>query len=118
MSQSEDRAELDEFLRQLSKPGVDSSLKIAEKIQKLSVPNTVAWLQRWLYDIFSYKQTGRIRYHPRYQKELAALAQRVDVHALLNVIKSTNERQAIASHPLSAKLFIEDMLLDYSSLFH
>ncbi|MFZ6813328.1 DNA polymerase III subunit delta' [Undibacterium sp. Rencai35W] len=118
MAQSEDRAEFDDFLRQLCKPGVESSLKIAEKMQKLNVPNTVAWLQRWLYDIFSCKQTGRIRYHPRYQKELAALATRVGTPALLQVIKNTNERQAIASHPLSAKLFIEDMLLDYSSLFH
>jgi DNA polymerase-3 subunit delta' len=31
--------------------------------------------------------------------------------------KGLNDRRAIAEHPLSAKLFIEDMLLDYSKLF-
>jgi DNA polymerase-3 subunit delta' len=116
-AQSENRAELDEFLRQLARPGPESSLKIAEKMQKMDVPTTVSWLQRWLYDIFSCKQTGRIRYYPRYQKELAALARQADEMALLRVIKNTDDRQAIASHPLAAKLFIEDMLLDYSALF-
>jgi DNA polymerase-3 subunit delta' len=117
MGQSDVRTDLDEFLRQLSKPSVEASLKIAEKMQKMDVPTTVSWLQRWLYDIFSYKQSSIIRYYPRYHKELAALAMRVDVHALLAVVASVRERQAIASHPLSAKLFIEDMLLDYSALF-
>ncbi|WP_394778270.1 DNA polymerase III subunit delta' [Undibacterium sp.] len=117
-SQSEGKAELDDFLRQLCKPGPDSSLKIAEKMQKMDVPTTVSWMQRWLYDIFSFKQTGRIRYYPRYQKELAVLAGRAGDAELLQAIRSTDERQAIASHPLAAKLFIEDMLLDYSALFH
>jgi len=117
MAQSDSRSDLDEFLRQLSKPSVDSSLKLADKMQKMEVPPTIAWMQRWLYDIFSFKQTGRIRYHPRYEREIKALAVRVDTDSLLKIIKSTNERQAIASHPLSAKLFLEDMLLEYSALF-
>jgi DNA polymerase-3 subunit delta' len=32
-------------------------------------------------------------------------------------LKAVGERRAIAEHPLSARLFIEDMLLDYSSTF-
>lgn len=117
MAQSGQGAELDEFLRQLCKPGIDVSLKIADKMQKMDMPTTVAWLQRWLYDVFSCKQSGRIRYYPRYERELRALAAQVETGALLQVIKSTNERQAIASHPLSAKLFLEDMLFEYSALF-
>lgn len=117
MANSENPGELDEFLRQLCKPGVEASLKMAEKMQKMDVATTVSWLQRWLYDVFSYKQSGRIRYHPQYQKDLALLADRAETGALLKVIKNMNDRQAIASHPLSAKLFIEDMLLDYSALF-
>lgn len=117
MAQSGQREELDEFLRQLSKPGVDTSLKIAEKMQKMDMPTTVSWLQRWLYDVFSCKQSGRIRYYPRYEKELRVLAARVESGALLRVIGHASERQAIASHPLSAKLFLEEMLLEYSALF-
>lgn len=117
MAQSENRGEMDDFLRALAQPGVEASLKMAEKIQKIELAASVSWMQRWLYDIFSYKQSGRIRYYPRYKNELALLAARVETGALLAAIKNTGERQAIAGHPLSAKLFIEDMLLEYSVLF-
>ncbi|MFZ6756354.1 DNA polymerase III subunit delta' [Undibacterium sp. Ji50W] len=117
MAQSDLRADLDEFLGYLSKPGTELSLRAADKMQKMDMPVVVGWLQRWLYDIFSYKQSGRIRYHPRYEKELRALSLQADEAVLQKLIKNCNERQAIASHPLSAKLFLEDMLLEYSAVF-
>ena len=116
-AQTDLREMLDDFLRQLAQPGTETALKAAERLQKTPVPDLIAWLQRWLYDIFSFKLSGRIRYYPRYQKELSALAVNVDLGKLLRGLKSVNERRAIAEHPLSARLFIEDMLLDYSSLF-
>lgn len=117
MSQTDMRDVMDEFLRALARPGTEGLLKAAEKLQKAPVSDLVAWLQRWLYDVFSLKLSGRIRYYPRYQKELAALAQKAEVGGLLRALKSAKDRRAIADHPLSAKLFIEDMLLDYASLF-
>ncbi|HJV51163.1 MAG TPA: DNA polymerase III subunit delta' [Noviherbaspirillum sp.] len=111
------REAMDEFLQLLTKPGTDGALKGAERLQKVPVTDLVAWLQRWLYDVFSLKLSGRIRYYPRYQKELTALAGRADVSSLLRALKALNERRAIAEHPLSARLFIEDMLLSYSTLF-
>ena len=116
-AQGDTRDTLDELLRMLAKPGVEGALKAAEKLQKAPVADLVAWLQRWLYDVFSLKLSGRIRYYPRYQKELAVLAQIADVASLTRALKAVNERRAIADHPLSAKLFIEDMLLEYASLF-
>lgn len=116
-AQSEVRETMDELLRALSKPGVEGALKAADKLQKAPVADLVAWLQRWLYDVFSLKLSGRIRYYPRYRKELGALAERVEVADLLQALKTVTDRRAIADHPLSAKLFIEDMLLDYSSIF-
>lgn len=118
MAQSELRGDLDEFLRYLSHPGTELSLKMAEKMQKMEMPVLVGWVQRWLYDIFSHKQSGRIRYHPRYEKELRALSMQVSDSSLQQLIKACNDRQAIANHPLSAKLFLEDMLLEYSALFN
>jgi DNA polymerase-3 subunit delta' len=108
---------MEEFLQALVRPGADHALKAADRLQKAAVPALVGWLQRWLYDIFSYKLSGRIRYYPRYTKELATLAARADSGKLLRGLKSANERRAIAEHPLAPKLFIEDMLLDYASLF-
>lgn len=117
LAQADTRDVMDEFLLQLAKPSTDSALKTAERMQKIPVADLVAWLQRWLYDVFSLKLSGRIRYYPRYKKELAVLAARADITELLRALKAASQRRAIAEHPLSAKLFIEDMLLDYSTLF-
>jgi DNA polymerase-3 subunit delta' len=96
------RDELDTLLQMLAHPNVENALKTADKLSKSPLPALVAWQQRWLYDLFSLKLSGNIRYYPRYHGELAA-------------IKHANERRAVAEHPLSPKLFVEDMLLDYSA---
>lgn len=109
------REDMEALLHFLAHPSVDGALRAAEKLSKASLPALVAWQQRWLYDVFSTKLSGRIRYYPRYQKELAGLAGRVHTAGLNRAIKAANERRAVADHPLSAKLFVEDMLLEYTS---
>lgn len=117
LAQTGMREPIEEFLRQLAHPSIDGALKTADRLQKTPVLQQVECLQRWLYDLFSVKLSGKIRYYPRYSKELAALGARVDIEELAHAWKAVNERRAIASHPLSPKLFIEDMLLDYSKLY-
>ncbi|MGB7481464.1 MAG: DNA polymerase III subunit delta' [Burkholderiaceae bacterium] len=117
LAEGGEREAMEEFLRQLAQPGVDGALKAAEKLQKVPLPEQVAWLQRWLYDLFALKLAGRVRYYPRYRKELAALAGRAEAGALAQAIKSAGERAAVAAHPLSPRLFIEDMLIEYSTIF-
>ncbi|MBC3806047.1 DNA polymerase III subunit delta' [Undibacterium seohonense] len=117
MAQSEDLKDLDDLLRTLARPDIEVSLKTADKMQKMDMPRTVSWLQRWLYDIFSYKQTELTRYYPKHRNDIAKLADRITLEKLMQVIKNVQDRQAIASHPLSGKLFVEDMLLEYSSAF-
>ncbi|MES2298343.1 MAG: DNA polymerase III subunit delta' [Pseudomonadota bacterium] len=114
-AQAGNREELDTLLQLLAQPSVDGALRVADKLSKSALPDLVAWQQRWLYDVFSYKLSGSIRYYPRYQKEVAALAGRVPTANLMRAIKNANARRAIADHPLSPKLFVEDMLLDYTS---
>lgn len=114
-SETASREEMDTLLQLLANPSVELSLKHADKLSKVGLAALVSWQQRWLYDVFSYKLSGNIRYFPRYRSELAALAGRVHTARLIQVIKSTNERRAVADHPLSPKLFVEDMLLDYTA---
>jgi DNA polymerase-3 subunit delta' len=109
------REELDTLLGFLARPNVESALRQADKLSKTPLSSLVSWQQRWLYDLLSSKLSGTVRYYPRYQKELAALAGNVHTANLLRAIKSANERRAVADHPLSAKLFVEDMLLDYTA---
>ena len=114
-SESGNREELDVLLQLLAQPSVEGAMKAAEKLSKAPLGSLVSWQQRWLYDVFSFKLSGNIRYYPRYAKELAALAGKVHTASLMRAIKSANERRAIADHPLSPKLFVEDMLLDYTA---
>jgi DNA polymerase-3 subunit delta' len=109
------REELDALLQLLARPSADSALKAAERLSKAPLASLVAWEQRWLYDVLSCKLSGRVRYYPRYHKELAALAANVHTANLLKAIKGANERRAVAEHPLSPKLFVEDMLLEYTA---
>lgn len=116
-SQAASREAINEFLAYLARPGVEAALKTAERLAKSPPAELVSWLQRWLHDLALQQLAGRIRYYPRYHKELAALAGRVSTTNLLQALKAANERRAIAEHPLSPKLFIEDMLLEYAALF-
>ena len=116
-AQGGSREAIDALLAHLARPAADMVLKTADLLQKSAPADVTVWLQRWLYDVFSVKFSGKIRYYPKYRREIDALALRADSGQLLAVLKLVNERRAIADHPLSAKLFIEDMLLDYSSVF-
>ncbi|MET3107454.1 DNA polymerase-3 subunit delta' [Oxalobacteraceae bacterium GrIS 2.11] len=112
-AQSESYAQQEEFLLQLQRPNLENALKIADKLQKTAIPLLLSWMQRWLYDVFSFKLTGKIRYYPRYQKEIKLIASGISLAALLALLDTNTQRRAVADHPLSAKLVIEDMLLDY-----
>ena len=114
-SESGGREETEQLLQVLAHPGVEAALKAADKLQKSPLAPLVASLQRWLYDVFSMKLAGTIRYYPRHRRELEAVAARINVSRLMAAIKAANERRAIADHPLSPKLFLEDMLLDYAA---
>ncbi|MFL6710062.1 MAG: DNA polymerase III subunit delta', partial [Massilia sp.] len=114
-SEAGNREELELLLAVLARPSAEIALKHADKLSKTGLATLVSWQQRWLYDVLSYKMSGSIRYYPRHQKEVAGLAAAVHTAKLLQAIKNTNERRATADHPLSPKLFVEAMLLDYTA---
>ncbi len=111
-------AERDELLALLAKPDSALALIVADRLQKAPLSQLVAWLQRWLYDLAALQLGGRVRYFPHHQKSLAALSSRVSAEQLQQALKDAGARRAVADHPLSARLFIEDMLLGYARLFH
>ena len=116
-AQTGQRDDIEALLQSLARPSLAGALTAAEKLAKAPLHELVSCLQRWLYDLFALKMAGVIRYYPRYQQQLTALAQQVENGRLLDVMKGANQRRAIAGHPLSPKLFIEDMLLEYVACF-
>lgn len=109
--------EREAFLAALAAPGVGMALQTAEKLQRALPGNIIAWLQRWLYDLFSLRMSGRQRYFPLYKQQLEKQAARVNLDELLRLMKKTAQRNRVAEHPLVLRLLIEDMLLEYMRLF-
>lgn len=115
-SESDSVVQQEEFLLQLQRPDLAGALKLADKLQKTAISLLLSWMQRWLYDVFSFKLTGKIRYYPRYQKEIKQVASGMSMPAMLKLLDTNTQRRAVADHPLSAKLLIEEMLLEYIEL--
>ncbi len=118
LAQSEQVQDMQELVQMLLQASTAAALKTADKLQKADLPTLTSYLQRWLYDLLACKQAGIVRYYPRHSKALQQLADRIEVLALSQLIGRTQQRQAVASHPLSAKLFLEDLLLDYSQVLN
>ena len=107
----------DDLLTQFARPDRATALSVAERLQKIPLSSLVAWQQRWLYDLLLVKLCAKVRYYPRHQKILTALAASVPAARLQQALLNAGERRAVADHPLSARLFIEDMLLEYAQIF-
>jgi DNA polymerase-3 subunit delta' len=109
--------EKDDWLNQLARPQSINPMAVAERLQKAPLSELVAWQQRWLHDLLSLKLGARVRYFPHQQQSLTQLAARVSAEDLQQAVRDAANRRSISDHPLSARLFIEQMLLEYTALF-
>jgi len=74
-------------------------------------------IQKWVYDLLSYRLTGQLRYHLQYDSALQALAKGVDLKLLLDFQKLLGEYRKSANHPLSNEVQLENLLLQYTQIF-
>ncbi|MFM2108222.1 MAG: DNA polymerase III subunit delta' [Burkholderiaceae bacterium] len=116
-AQGEAMPEKDDWLNQLARPQSINPMAVAERLQKAPLSELVAWQQRWLHDLLSLKLGARVRYFPHQQQSLTQLAARVSAEHLQQAVRDAANRRRISDHPLSARLFIEQMLLEYTALF-
>lgn len=73
----------------------------------------VGWLQKWAFDLVSWKLAGHGAFYPDAAPALKGLAQRAGAADLLGFYTELGRMRRIADHPLNARLFLEDMLLRY-----
>lgn len=111
-SQSRHRA----FLEVVSLPGRLNPLGFAEALEKLDLPKVVDWLQKWCYDLMSFKLCARVRYHPDLKEKLGELAAQVDAVGLLRYQARLAVAQRDSRHTLNPRLFLEDLCLSYRDL--
>jgi len=105
------------FIDGIRKADQFDPLAVAEVLHNLDLVMTVEWLQKWCYDLLSYHVSGVIRFHPDDAPHIQALCQRTEPQSVLAYLRFLNTRQALARHPLQAKLFLEELFIRYAGLF-
>lgn len=93
-----------------------NALHIAEQLRDSAPERVVGWLQRWSFDLAWHKVTGGVRYNPDRAADVAAIAARLNLVETLRFQRDMVKLQRIASHPLNARLFYEQLLLNYAAL--
>ncbi len=102
-----------QFIDVIRSPDRLDPLAVAEMLHNLDLITTVEWLQKWCYDVLSFGVAGVIRYHPDCETHIRALCTRTRPQSVLTYLRFLNTRQALARHPLQAKLFLEEILIRY-----
>lgn len=104
------------FIRQIGTPGGFNPILLAEEMQKFDLPTAVSWMQKWCYDLMSFRTTGKIRYHLPMLATIKSLVSEIDPRSLASYSRSLISTQRLARHPLNPRLFLEEMLLSYAML--
>lgn len=107
------QTEMADFLALLAKPSIDIMLKIVDRVQKIPLSQLVLWFSRWVHDLILLKLVGTVRYYPKYHSAFLQISNTMGISEMLALQKRVNQRTMIVGHPVSAKLFLEEMLLDY-----
>lgn len=107
-----------ELFSRLGAPAKLAELDLCEALGKCDLPLVVGWVQRWVYDCLGYRLAGRIRYYPSYKERIVALASACDPKRLHAYARLLLADRRVADHPLSGRLFVENLLLAYVDAIH
>lgn len=113
---SEDHAPQDKFLEAMAFPESLDPVAIAEAYQKTALPDLISWLQKWCHDLATHAYSGKIRYFPRLSDRINAVSGRANKIALMRFQRKLGHAQRISSHPVNARLFIEELILTYRAM--
>ncbi|MES2579611.1 MAG: DNA polymerase III subunit delta' [Pseudomonadota bacterium] len=84
----------------------------------LGMERAIDTLQKWIFDLMSYKLTQKSRYHAQHIKTLQALCKSVNLNALIGFQQKLCDAKKMANHPLSNEMQLENILLHYTKIFN
>lgn len=103
-----------DLLRMLLDVDVDP-IRVAERYRDALPAVVLGWLQRLTYDLVSVRCRGRVHYNVDLQREIESCARRIDPIAIVRLHRKFVSTQRIANHPLNARLFLEQLFIDFSA---
>jgi DNA polymerase-3 subunit delta' len=104
------------FINHISTLKSFNPILLAEEMQRSDLPTIVNWLQKWCYDLMSFRTTGQIRYHLSRQTKIKGLVPKIDPLQLARYLRNLIDMQRLAHHPLNPRLFLEEILISYAML--
>jgi DNA polymerase-3 subunit delta' len=87
---------------------------LAGALQQTSLSTVVSWLQKWCYDLVSYRTTGKIRYYLKQSQAIQALSEQINLPGCVTFIRELYIKQRLSHHPLNPRLFLEEMFIAYA----
>lgn len=103
------------FMRHLTAADLDV-LAAGEAVRDFEIHHVITWLQKWSYDLVTYRMLGMVRYNPDHRDAIERMSMHVDPVAAVRFHREMVKLQTLSQHPLNARLFIEDVLLAYRDL--
>jgi DNA polymerase-3 subunit delta' len=103
------------FQEGLRDPRMDP-IALAERTQRVPLVDVVGWLQRWSYDLLSFRVAGTIRYHPGQESAVAHTSRHCEAQDIALYLRQLARARALVQHPLNSRLFVEDLLLQYQGI--
>jgi DNA polymerase III subunit delta' len=75
-------------------------------------------IQKWTFDLLSYRLVQELRYHGQYVNTLQVLCKSVNLSGLLRFQRSLDDAKRTANHPLNNEMQLENILLQYTRVFN
>lgn len=97
----------------LKDPVIDA-IALTQLCDGIKIPWVVSQLQCWVFDLLSATNVGTVRYNPEFQASIEQLCKRSNAIALTKLLHRLTKARALVQHPLNARLFLEDIFLEYS----
>ena len=105
------------LLEGLSKGPQISYLDCAEKVHKAPYSALLMCLQRWLFDLQLSRQLGEVRYYRKHAQLIGQLASQLQLTKAQRLWSTITLARRHENHPLSTRVQMESMLLQYQQLF-
>lgn len=116
LDKGEHAALYEQFIQHIANPQQLDPLTLAGALQQTSLPTVVNWLQKWCYDLVSYRTTGKIRYHLNQLPAIKALSGQINLLGCVTFTRALNSKQRLSHHPLNPRLFLEEMFIAYAAM--
>ena len=114
LDKGEHAAQYQQFIQHIGNPNRLDPLSLAEALQQMDLSVIVNWLQKWCYDLISYRIAGTNRYYPKQLNTIKALSGKIDLLECLTFCRALSSKQQLSRHPLNPRLILEEMFIDYA----